>query len=166
MPSAECCSPLQPGSTPAAAGLVQVHRAPSSQREQQLRGAPGLRVQYPCQGPRAALLGCQQPCSCHFPRITAVSPPLLCFSEISSPTTFYWMSTVSARCSVVMPAFSSSQEISYLYINVQQETSCALGACCCHPLVLGWEQGHPILWCSLAVSCFLSNSVLYLQGSL
>lgn len=131
-----------------------------------------LRVQCPCQCPRAAFLRCQQPCSCPFSRLTAVSPSLLCFSEISSPTTFYWMSTVSARCSVVMPVFSSSQETVYLYRNVQQETSCALGACCCHPLVLGspaqpsWEQDHPILLCSLAVSCFLSNSVLYLQGSL
>lgn len=93
---------------------------------------------------------------CPFSRLMAVSP-LLCFSEISSPTTFYWMSTVSARCSVVMHMYRSSR---------RQETSCSLGAC--HPLVSLSPAGSRIIpsFCApLAVSCFLRSSVLYLQGT-
>lgn len=51
-------------------------------------------------------LGCQQPGVRSL--LMALSPSLLFFSEISSLTTFYWMSTVSARCLAVLHVSKSS----------------------------------------------------------
>lgn len=71
--------------------------------------------------------------------------PVLFFSEISSPTTFYWMSTVSARCFVVMHKYKSSQ---------RQETQAAVSVLagaiiwCCSLPQPNREQDHPIVLCS------------------